>query len=55
MFALNSGHKLALSCHTVMDSPQRWELVSASYIREQQAKPHYGQITLAIHSGTQAN
>lgn len=44
MFALHSGHRLALGCDIVMDSQQRWELVSAAYISKHQAKQRYGEI-----------
>jgi hypothetical protein len=44
MFALDHGHKLALGCDIVMDSPQRWELINAEFITREQAEKRYGVI-----------
>lgn len=44
MFALHSGHSQALGCNIVMDSPQRWELIDATFISVDAAKKRYGSI-----------
>lgn len=44
MFTLHSGHRLALGWDIVMHSEQRWKLVDALIISENQAKPRYREI-----------
>ncbi|MTI62572.1 hypothetical protein [Methylophaga sp.] len=44
MLALGNGHKLALGCNIVMDSPQHWALVKAEFISPEQAQQRYGVV-----------